>query len=61
MKKNFPCSQCGACCRHVDLSELTAYLNRGDGVCRYYDQITHLCTIYDSRPEVCRIDQFYAQ
>ncbi len=61
MKKNFPCSQCGACCRHVDLSELTAYLNRGDGVCRYYDQITHLCTIYDSRPEVCRIDQFYEQ
>ena len=61
MKMNFPCSQCGACCRHVSLSELTAYLDRGDGVCRHHDTTTHLCTIYDTRPEICHVDQFYKQ
>jgi Fe-S-cluster containining protein len=28
----FPCTKCGACCRHVNLSPLTAYLDRGDGI-----------------------------
>ncbi|NAR49377.1 YkgJ family cysteine cluster protein [Acinetobacter haemolyticus] len=55
----FPCVQCGACCRHVDLSGLTAYLDRGDGVCRHYDQDSHLCTIYDTRPDICRVDTYY--
>ncbi|HRO78699.1 MAG TPA: YkgJ family cysteine cluster protein [Acinetobacter towneri] len=58
---NFPCTQCGACCRHVDLSELTNYLDRGDGICLHYDLDTHLCTIYEHRPEVCRVDTFYEQ
>lgn len=57
----FPCTQCGACCRHVDLSELTAFLNRGDGVCRHHDVDTHLCTIYDQRPNICRVDEYYQQ
>lgn len=57
----FPCTQCGACCRHVDLSELTAYLNRGDGVCRHYDINTRLCLIYEQRPDVCRVDTYYKQ
>ncbi|EME4727852.1 TPA: YkgJ family cysteine cluster protein [Acinetobacter baumannii] len=58
---NFPCTQCGVCCRHVNFSELTAYLDRGDGVCRHHDLNTHLCTIYEHRPAVCRVDIFYEQ
>lgn len=29
----FPRTACGQCCRRVYLSELTAYLYRGDGIC----------------------------
>lgn len=57
--KNFPCTQCGVCCQHVNFSELTAYLDRGDGVCHYYDASTHLCNIYEQRPDVCRVDIYY--
>lgn len=59
--RDFPCNQCGACCRHVDLSPLTAYLNRGDGICQYHDSDRHLCKIYATRPEVCRVDAYYEQ
>ena len=55
----FPCTQCGACCRHVNLSELTEHLDRGDGICCHYDLDSKLCLIYESRPEICRIDAFY--
>lgn len=55
----FPCTQCGACCRHVNLSELTEYLDRGDGICCHYDLDSKLCSIYERRPEICRIDAFY--
>lgn len=27
----------------------------GNGACVALDPATHLCTIYDSRPEVCRL------
>lgn len=55
----FPCSQCGACCRHVNLSELTKHLDRGDGICHHYDLDSRLCSIYERRPEICQIDTFY--
>ena len=55
----FPCTQCGACCRHVNLSELTAYLDRGDGICHYYDLASRLCSIYENRPEICRVEVYY--
>ena len=46
---SFPCTQCGACCRHVNLSDLTVYLDRGDGICHHHDTYTHLCKIYEQR------------
>ena len=57
--KPFPCTSCGACCRHVDLSEQTRFLDRGDGVCRIYEEATRLCTEYAHRPEICRVDVQY--
>ncbi len=53
----FICTQCGECCRHVDLSPMYSQLNRGDGVCRYL--CGNLCNIYDTRPLLCRVDESY--
>lgn len=46
------CSKCkGTCCRHV-IKEL----DRGDGTCRYFDEETCNCSIYDHRPDICNTD-----
>ena len=55
----FPCNSCGKCCENVHLSELTSYLDRGDGCCCHFDTSTKLCSIYDSRPDICRVDVQY--
>lgn len=55
----FPCTACGQCCRRVYLSEKTAYLNRGDGVCQYFNEENNLCSIYENRPLICRVDDYY--
>lgn len=53
----FPCSQCGLCCQQVRRSNLTTHLDRGDGICQYFDANSNGCTIYDQRPEICRIEK----
>lgn len=53
----FPCDKCGECCRNLQMSELYKGLDRGDGVCRYLDG--NLCSIYQTRPLLCRIDESY--
>lgn len=55
----FPCNRCGACCRNVHLAIETQFLDRGDGCCRSYDIDTQLCTIYENRPTICRVDEQY--
>jgi Fe-S-cluster containining protein len=56
---SFQCTCCGACCRSVAQSSLTAWLDDGDGVCRNLDRKTELCLIYEERPDVCRVDLQY--
>lgn len=56
---SFPCEKCGACCRHVDRAKETQFLNRGDGICINYDEKTMLCSIYQERPDICRVDKQY--
>lgn len=53
----FQCDRCGCCCRNLDKSELYAGLDRGDGTCKYLSG--NLCTIYDARPLLCRVDECY--
>lgn len=53
----FLCDQCGECCRHVNLSPLYREFDRGDGICRYLQG--NLCSIYETRPLLCRIDESY--
>ncbi|HED5923263.1 TPA: YkgJ family cysteine cluster protein [Escherichia coli] len=55
----FPCSQCGACCCHVNRAGETQCLDRGDGICRHYQTDSHLCAIYDKRPQICRVEDQY--
>ncbi len=51
----FECSKCGACCRFVGaVAEMQAY-DRGDGACRHLTP-GNLCAIYETRPEICRVD-----
>lgn len=56
---SFPCTVCGKCCRRVNLSEQTSVLDRGDGVCQYFNEQTNLCNIYETRPLVCRVEDYY--
>lgn len=53
----FCCDKCGECCRNLDKSELYADLDRGDGICRYL--VGNLCSIYSTRPLLCRVDESY--
>ena len=61
MLKPFPCNACGLCCLRVNKSVETAFLDRGDGVCRHLNEQQHLCTIYDKRPLVCRVTDYYQE
>ena len=40
-------------------SEQTKFLDRGDGTCYHFDENTKLCLIYENRPLVCRVEQYY--
>lgn len=57
----FDCTRCGACCRSVALSPLTAKLDKGNGVCCHLNEDNNLCLIYENRPNICRINQQYEQ
>lgn len=61
---------CGACCKLGPLSsrpDLASYLTKAelkayqsmispDDWCKNFDQSTRMCTIYDKRPDFCRVE-----
>ena len=53
----FKCDKCGMCCRNLDKSDIYRELHNGDGVCIYLDG--NLCSIYENRPLLCRVDESY--
>lgn len=53
----FNCDMCGLCCRNLDKSELYSDLHNGNGICKYLRG--DLCSIYDNRPLLCRVDECY--
>ena len=55
----FNCNGCGACCRSV--GHLAPFLASVDGVCVDLDTDTNRCKIYDDRPLICRVDDFYLE
>jgi len=75
MKQNeFPCVGCGLCCKKIGIAlknkdkypdelkqELEAfpYSANEEGVCEKFKD--DKCTIYHSRPTLCRVDSMYAK
>jgi Fe-S-cluster containining protein len=57
---NFPCTQCGACCRVAVPCGLPAK-SKGSLVCLHLDEETNRCTIYETRPSICRIETMVVQ
>jgi len=52
----FNCDKCGLCCTQLRESSIYHELDRGDGVCQFFDEETRLCTIYLNRPLLCNVD-----
>ncbi|MCX7694305.1 MAG: YkgJ family cysteine cluster protein [Caloramator sp.] len=44
---------------NLKLNSIYEDLDRGDGICKYFDIDSRQCTIYDKRPIKCNIDLFY--
>ena len=53
----FQCEKCGLCCKNIRFSDLSAELDRGDGVCKHLKN--NLCEIYSERPIFCNVDAYY--
>lgn len=57
--KEFKCNRCGCCCKNLSYLEEARFLDSGNGVCKYYDEVNRKCMIYDFRPDICRVDKMY--
>lgn len=56
----FPCTGCGLCCQNiVDIEELKAF-DLGNGTCRYLNRQDNSCSVYDTRPDICKIETMFA-
>lgn len=53
----FECSKCGECCRHINYILELKEFDSGNGIC--INLKDNLCTIYDCRPDICRVDVMY--
>ena len=57
----FQCTSCGACCARVQghyVESLKPYGGvRVDGSCANYDRWTRECMIYETRPDICRVEK----
>jgi Fe-S-cluster containining protein len=54
---SFKCSGCGACC--LIAGGKYGLPDRGDGACTHLADDNKTCTIYESRPSICRVDETY--
>ncbi|EPP1573466.1 YkgJ family cysteine cluster protein [Campylobacter lari] len=57
LKHNFPCTSCGACCKNINGIEELKHFNI-NGVCINLQE-DNSCKIYNERPLVCRVEDFY--
>lgn len=56
--KKFNCDSCGLCCVHCNkIEELLSY-DAGGGRCKYLKE-DNSCEIYETRPNICRVDWFH--
>jgi len=56
----FPCTKCGSCCKRVGqviaLGLNFPYKTDENGVCEMLTE-DNTCRVYESRPDICRIDE----
>lgn len=68
----FNCTQCGLCCLHArelfqghresfngDVAKEFPYKFDEGGACEKFDKKTKLCTVYETRPEICNITAMF--
>lgn len=55
----FECDKCGLCCTQLSESSVYSKLDRGDGICKFFDEELSLCSIYQQRPLLCNVDKSY--
>lgn len=55
----FQCTKCGNCCQNIRYNQIYTAYDNGYGVCIHYNQRLRLCNIYETRPMICRVDEFY--
>lgn len=55
----FPCSKCGLCCQNISTVEELIEFDLGNGVCKFFNYETKSCSIYDTRPNICRVSDMY--
>ena len=53
----FECDKCGQCCRNLRNNPIYDELHNGDGICKFLNG--NICSIYETRPLVCRVDESY--
>jgi Fe-S-cluster containining protein len=65
---SFPCTGCGACCRHIDNAknimntapELSfPYTWDDTGICEMLGE-DNMCKVYNNRPLICNVDKLMA-
>lgn len=54
---SFKCIKCGECCKNLNMSDIYKELHKGDEICIYLKD--NICTIYEDRPLLCRVDESY--
>lgn len=59
METSFQCDCCGLCCMNLKSNVLYQDLDRGDGICKFFNMTDKLCNVYRNRPVKCNIDEFY--
>lgn len=59
MEFTYKCENCGECCKNWNPARYDRNIVDKNGVCKYLDINTNLCTIYDTRPDFCRVDVQY--
>lgn len=55
----FPCTSCGICCQNISLIEELKDFDIGNGTCKHYNVHNLKCDIYETRPNICRVEKMF--
>ena len=55
----FPCTSCGLCCQNISLVKDLKDFDLGNGIFKHYNIIDLKCNIYETRPNICRVEKMF--